>query len=37
MSGYFGVAGKEDCVLDLFFGVKIDIFVTNFAGKTFEL
>ena len=21
MSGYFGVAGKEDCVLDLFFGV----------------
>lgn len=23
--------------LDLFFGVKIDIFVTNFAGKTFEL
>ena len=23
--------------LDLFLGVKIDIFVTNFAGKTFEL
>ena len=23
--------------LDLFFGVKIAIFVTNFAGKTFEL
>ena len=23
--------------LDLFFGVKIAIFVTNFVGKTFEL
>lgn len=40
MSGFFGVASKEDCVLELFYGVvtipiwEQDVEVWQFMGRT---